>query len=302
MSRSAEERPPLSVGARAKLLVARMPRLYLAARRVRALGLYALRRPDEPDFAAFALFPDRTGLFIDVGANLGSSALSFRLFNRRSPILSIEPNPFHERDLRFVKRLIRNFDYALFAAGDVAGEATLHVPVYRGLPLTGEASLLEPDAQPWWIQEHGLDAAGVETRMLRVRVRPLDELDLRPDFIKIDVEGAEESVLRGLSKTIERTHPIVLTERSANADAVTRLLRSLGYAPYVYLPGEHRLEPYSGEAVTNLFYLPASREGAAAPARLRRDARRLRGRYEGQPLCSSGCPSETRCVFSGRDS
>jgi FkbM family methyltransferase len=238
---------------RIKLLLARSPRLYLAARRARALGLYALRRPHEPDFAAFALFPDRDGLFLDVGANLGNSALSFRLFNKRSPILSIEPNPFHERDLRFVKRLIRNFDYSLFAAGETHGEATLHVPVYKGLALTGEASLLEPHARPWWAEEQGVQA--VETRTLRVPVRPLDELELDPDFVKVDVEGAEESVLRGLARTLERARPILLLERSGNAAAVDDLLRATGYTAHVYEGG--RLQPYDGRRVTNVFYLPS---------------------------------------------
>jgi FkbM family methyltransferase len=211
------------------------------------------RRPHEPDFAAFALFPEREGLFLDVGANLGSSALSFRLFNKRSPILSIEPNPFHERDLRFVKRLLRNFDYELFAAGDARGEATLHVPVYKGLALTGEASLLEPDGRPWWAQQQGVEA--VETRELRVPVRPLDELGLNPDFVKIDVEGAEEAVLRGLTQTIERARPVLLLERSDRADAVDELLQAAGYAAHVY--NGNRLQPFGGERVTNVFYLPS---------------------------------------------
>ena len=236
-----------------KLLVARSPTLYVAARRARALALYALRRPHEPDFAAFALFPERDGLFLDVGANLGSSALSFRLFNRRSPILSIEPNPFHERDLRFVKRLLHNFDYELFAAGAARGEATLHVPVYKGLALTGEASLLEPDGRPWWAQEQGVD--GVETQSLRVPVRPLDELGLSPDFVKIDVEGAEEAVLRGLTETIQRARPVLLLERSNRADVVDELLKAAGYTAHVY-DGE-RLQPFGGERVTNVFYLPS---------------------------------------------
>lgn len=238
---------------RAKLLLARSPRLYGAARRVRALGLFALRRPHEPDFAAFALFPEREGLFLDVGANLGNSALSFRIFNSRSPILSIEPNPFHERDLRFVKRLIRNFDYELFAAGDSSGEATLHVPFYKGLALTGEASLIEPDGRPWWAQEQGVET--VETRTLHVPVRPLDELRLQPDFVKIDVEGAEDVVLRGMTETLDRARPVLLLERSAAAAEVDELLRSRGYTPHVY--DGKRLQPFHGQHVTNVFYLPS---------------------------------------------
>ena len=238
---------------RAKLLLARSPRLYGAARRVRALALFALRRPHEPDFAAFALFPEREGLFLDVGANLGNSALSFRIFNARSPILSIEPNPFHERDLRFVKRLIRNFDYELFAAGDRRGEATLHVPFYKGLALTGEASLVEPGGRSWWAQEQGVDT--VETRMLHVPVRPLDELGLHPDFVKIDVEGAEDVVLRGMTETLKRARPVLLLERSGAAGEVDELLRSRGYTPHVY--DGKALQPFRGQKVTNVFYLPS---------------------------------------------
>jgi len=238
---------------RAKLLLSQSPRLYGWARRGHALALYALRRPHEPDFAAFALFPERDGLFLDVGANLGNSALSFRIFNARSPILSIEPNPFHERDLRVIKRLIRNFDYKLFAAGDRSGEATLHVPFYKGLALTGEASLLEPDGRPWWAEEQGVE--GVETRTLRVPVRPLDELGLNPDFVKIDVEGAEDLVLRGLAETLERARPILLLERSSAAAEVDELLRTRGYAPHVY--DGRRLQPFHGGQVTNVFYLPS---------------------------------------------
>jgi FkbM family methyltransferase len=198
------------------------------------------------------LFPERQGLFLDVGANLGSSALSFRLFNKRSPILSIEPNPFHERDLRFVKGLLHDFDYELFAAGDAHGEATLHVPVYHGLALTGEASLLEPDGRPWWAQQQGVQA--LETRTLRVPMQPLDDLGLSPDFVKIDVEGTEQAVLRGLTETIERARPILLLERSRDATAVDELLGTAGYTPHVY--DGKRLRPFGGEHVTNVFYLP----------------------------------------------
>ena len=44
-------------------------------------------------------------------------------------------------------------------------------------------------------------------------LRPDDFLtDETPDFIKIDVEGMEMQVLRGLQKTIKRTRPVLLVE------------------------------------------------------------------------------------------
>src|SRR3712207_2603537 len=93
----------------AQLLQHRRP--YILGRRAVLVGRYWLRQPHERDFEAFALFPDREGLFLDVGANSGISAVSFRAFNRHSPIVSVEPNPLNEPDLRIVSRLLNDFKY-----------------------------------------------------------------------------------------------------------------------------------------------------------------------------------------------
>ena len=47
------------------------------------------------------------GLFLDVGANDGISALSFRKFDKRYSILSLEPNIMHEPALKKIGQEIR---------------------------------------------------------------------------------------------------------------------------------------------------------------------------------------------------
>jgi hypothetical protein len=64
----------------------------------------------------FAHWPE-DGLFLDVGANVGQSAMSFRIFNRQARILSIEPNPDLEPDLRIV-RLVGRCDYLMVSADE----------------------------------------------------------------------------------------------------------------------------------------------------------------------------------------
>jgi FkbM family methyltransferase len=245
-----------------KRALARQPRAYAWAHRVRVLGRFVRRRPHEPDFRAFALFRnDRSGLFLDIGANRGQSALSFRLFHPTAPILSIEANPTLEPDLRLIKRLLRNFDYMICAAAEENGTIELHVPVYRGLPVTGEASIDARAAQHgYWLEQQSISDAGDEVRLLRIEVvaRRLDDLGLAPSFVKVDVEGAELRALTGLSRTIEAHRPILLLERSAAHDEVAAFLSDRAYEPFVYLPHEHRLMPYTGQEVQNVFYLPSS--------------------------------------------
>ena len=45
-----------------------------------------------------------------------------------------------------------------------------------------------------------------------VKVIPLDSLDLKPDIVKIDVEGYDYEALLGLSRTIDRYRPCVMVE------------------------------------------------------------------------------------------
>jgi FkbM family methyltransferase len=242
-----------------KRLLAHNHAAYRWARRVFMFGRYACGRPHEADFAAFRRFPQRTGLFLDIGANSGESVLSFRLFNPTAPILSIEPNRYHEPDLRFLKQWVRNFDYLLCAAGDRTGSATLYVPVYRDLPLTGEASFYREQALGnYWVREHvdGDETSAVRLIEVPVEVKRLDDLALTPDFIKIDVQGFEAKVVAGLRRTIARSQPVLLVERSGCDDALYAQLVELGYTAFVYASGVNGFSPYRNQAAQNLFFLP----------------------------------------------
>ena len=70
---------------------------------VRTFGRLGFMLPLELDFHAFRVLPSTARLFLDIGANDGISARSFRLFNKSTPILSIEPNPCHEAALKRTK-------------------------------------------------------------------------------------------------------------------------------------------------------------------------------------------------------
>ena len=235
------------------------PSAYLFCRRAYGLGRYLLRRPHEADFACFAHFRDRDGLFLDVGANSGASALSFRMFHRKSPILSLEPNPFHEKDLKLLARFVPRFSYMICGAGEKNERRTLYVPVYREVPLTGEASLIrESISGSWTLAQLGEEPADEEFGVIEVpvEIRRLDDLRLSPDFVKIDVEGSELSILRGLRCTLEAHEPILLIEAASHATEIREFLSPLGYDAFTYRPAEDRLVPHVNEPTTNLFFIP----------------------------------------------
>lgn len=241
---------------RLKTELTRWPSLYERSRRPYAVGRFWLRRPHDDDYRVFGMFPQRRGVFLDVGANAGMSALSFRIYNKTCPIVSVEPNPFHEADLRFAGRLARPFSYRLWAAGAREDELTLHVPVFRGVPITAEASLLREQVEGSSSLRKrigdAMDSDELEIVVRRVPVRPLDRLGVDPAFVKLDVQGFEHQALIGMTDTIARARPILLVERpEPDVDA---LLSEWGYGPHE-LDGDRLVAGPSDR--TNTVYLPS---------------------------------------------
>ena len=55
------------------------------------------------------------------------------------------------------------------------------------------------------------------------------EEEIRPDFIKIDVEGFELEVLRGAASLLRDVRPVLMIEIQAGHQEIVRLARQLGY-------------------------------------------------------------------------
>ena len=171
--------------------------------------------PHEQSFNAFrhfvALKPE--GMFLDVGANNGISALSFRHFSKRYRIYSIEPNPLLEPWLKKIKATDDRFDYLIAAAGATPGQARFFVPTYRGVVLhtataTGREQVYAAVAR--WFSP--AIAKKTTVTMFESPILRLDDLELEPSVVKIDAEGHDYDSLVGLTKTIDKMRPIIIIE------------------------------------------------------------------------------------------
>ena len=247
----------MGLASKGRSLLTRSPRLYSVARRAAILGRYARKHVHEPDFEFFRGRGDGTGLLLDIGANAGQSALSFRAVNE-GPILSIEPNPGHERDLKLVGRIIKGFEYRMCAVGAEPGTATLYVPLYGRIELTGEASLLADDAaRGFWVESHTADdASELELREIEVEVVRIDDLGLAPAWVKIDVEGAEMQALRGMEKTLTENRPVLMVEGSDTSYGELRpWLAERGFEPYGYDAETGKIFKKGDIPTLNIFFI-----------------------------------------------
>ncbi|WP_075056545.1 FkbM family methyltransferase [Thermogymnomonas acidicola] len=92
----------------------------------------------------------------------------------------------------------------------------------------------------------------------RVKMVTLDSQRLRPDIMKVDVEGYEMHVLRGACSTIEANMPrlIVETHSLSLRKSVTEFLTGMGYRKPI--KGRKVMNRVMGGEVMNLYFLPGS--------------------------------------------
>jgi FkbM family methyltransferase len=140
---------------------------------------------------------------VDVGAALGLyTAGMLRAVGRGGRVFTFEPNPANLAMLRKMQRSRRQMVLKPMAVSETAGEATFMVPVVNGSKYTGMGSLEDPRSKM---------QADVDT--FTVPVSTLDDAlgGVIPALIKIDVEGHEDAVLAGASRTLAG-QPTVLIE------------------------------------------------------------------------------------------
>lgn len=212
---------------------------YNLARRGMLIGNRILGIPHEQDFRLFAAFRDLKGPIIDVGANGGQSIISFSAFMPKSVILSFEPNPDLHSELRFVQRWLKSAPAELipYALGEADGQAVLEIPQEGSLPIDARASMATANTEG--------------ASQITVDVRRFDGLVLdilgdygAPEIVKVDVEGFEAPVMRGMTEMLGNAQPLVLFERSDSLEDVSGTLLPLGYELFTYNADRNRLEPF----------------------------------------------------------
>ena len=146
-------------------------------------------------------------LSIDIGANIGSSAISLSVNSDR--VIAIEPHPCNFESLLMNTSEYDNIDCINMALGESDRTARiLNEDINSGLAHISDV--------------------GEEVQM-----KTLDSLGLKPDFIKIDVEGYELQVLQGAVETLKHK-PIIQMERydrpnKSYGKEAGKFLLSLGY-------------------------------------------------------------------------
>jgi FkbM family methyltransferase len=163
--------------------------------------VFAFRENYERELIYLSKILSPGNVFIDVGANIGIYSLAAsRLVGETGRVLAFEPSvqslPVLERNIG-LNRLtnVRTFPVAL---AQNSGRAWLHRGPNPSLNSLGKDPSWKEDGEA--IVTETLDKALNRAGIHRVSV------------IKMDVQGAEELVLRGARETLSSEHPVIIFE------------------------------------------------------------------------------------------
>jgi FkbM family methyltransferase len=226
--------------------------------------------PHEPDYHGFSLIASRgfsgEKLILDLGANRGHSARAFMKLLPGWRALSFEANPIHKARLEAIRdRSGGRFDFRIAAIGDRTGEELeIFTPRFGPIVLHSAASIFRDEA-----------LAGVEQSWPRLKGKfsvtsgtstslALDDLDLEPGFIKLDIQGGELAALRGMSRMLARARPVLLIELNLSHQGIAAFMAERGYKPYWYDHASGRFHAGESRQTRNLFYLPTDHERCVA--------------------------------------
>jgi FkbM family methyltransferase len=162
----------------------------------------------------------------DIGANLGIYSFSFSAAAKDGRVVAFEPdvvnaNLFNKTNARCPRR---NIFLEQKVVAESPGSATFFTDEISG-------AMGSIHARESTFNERHYKSAPTRTTVAATTIDEAAHKFFPPDFIKIDVEGAEMAVLKGARQTLLNARPIMLIEIGSDGDlqGVREFLDEAGY-------------------------------------------------------------------------
>jgi FkbM family methyltransferase len=254
---------PAAVPNPAKIRLAKWVSRNLPAPLVYRLLIRMSHIPKQEIFREGFAAADPGKIALDIGANRG--IVSWCMARRFAQVHAFEPNA--ELCDFLAKVLPKRCILHRCALSDAPGETELALALEGGVPIHGKGRIL------------GAPAAAGAFATQKIRLETLDAQGLTGiGFIKIDVEGHEEKVIRGGLETLRRERPVLVIEIEKRhtgrpAGETHRLIESLGYRGFFFQDGKRRplseyeermQDPGYPAYINDFLFLPADRDGGPA--------------------------------------
>ena len=169
-------------------------------------------------------------LIIEVGGHIGYITNYFSSLVKQGIVYVFEPGI---NNLPYLKENIKQLQNVILiqkAVSNENGKAKFYIE-----NLTGQNNSLLSD---YTVNRKNSEMAFVKSNKKEVEVETITldtfckEQLIRPDFIKIDIEGAELLALKGMLLTLRDCVPIIMMEITENFKSIYKIFKDEGYLLY----------------------------------------------------------------------
>lgn len=198
----------------------------------RSIALYG--EFSELELVLFNQICKQNAVVVEVGANIGTHTMALsKLVGENGRVYAFEPQ-------RIVFQTL---------CANMALNSITNVEAFQMAVSNEEGSLLIPEFDYDKENNFGgieLDKFRQGRKVPKVKLDDFLELD-RLDFMKIDVEGMEQSVIEGAACLIEKFKPILYVEndRVEKSEALLHTIKSMGYSIYAHNPRLFNLDNFA---------------------------------------------------------
>lgn len=215
--------------------------------------------PHDKDYYALRLIfdKDETRSFLDVGGNIGLSTIGFReLGYHKNDILVFEPDYYLFKNfLKPLKKKYKNIIVYNFGLSNKSEKKYLFQAYYKELFLHFNNSFDLKFIKKKIKDNYPNKYLKFSYLKKKFKLKSFDQLNIKNEicFVKIDVEGFDHLVLKGMEKLISRNFPIFLIEFNVfNFRIIFNLLKKK-YACFIYIFEKNELKKLNKLNIKKLF-------------------------------------------------
>ena len=193
---------------------------------------------------------------IDVGASDGVAAKFFINNLKTNKVLCFEPNKPYTKILKNLK--LNNLIVFNYGIGQSTKKFKVYYPRYKFFGKNFDLITYTFYKKKDLIKQIELDfkfKRGISIIQTYIKLKKIKNIKLKISLIKIDVNGHEFSVIKGLHSIIKKNKPVLLVETDKNIKKIEIILKKLNYKKYFFSNKNKSFENIKNKYPLNTYFL-----------------------------------------------
>tara|TARA_A100001015_G_scaffold49820_1_gene54949 strand:- start:13 stop:783 length:771 start_codon:yes stop_codon:yes gene_type:complete len=222
---------------------------------IRRLIKYTKIFEEDANGVSFLNFSDKVNI-IDVGASDGIAIKFFRRKLNVNKIICYEP---YKPYVKILKKLnIKNLKVNAYGIGRFNKYHNVFFPRYKFFLKNLDLITYTFYDKKSLLKQINLDfkfKKNISIIKEKIHLKRVKKIKMKIDLIKIDVNGHEYSVVKGLESIIKRDKPVLIVETGDDIKNIEKYLKNYGFRKYLFSNKNHKFFKIKNSYPLNTYFL-----------------------------------------------